>query len=169
MTSDRAAVILQTIEENPGIHFREIMRKTGLMNGVLAHYLAKLEDSQKIVALRQPRTARFYSSSVSEDDYAVIRALRRPTPRALILALLSKDGQSFQQLVDVVERSPPTISLYMTKLVKEGTVQVRLTNLKKHYWLTDRKRVERLLDDHGPGLMGKYTSNFEDMINPLGM
>ena len=34
----------ELIDDNPGIQFREIMRSSGLKNGVLSHYLKKLED-----------------------------------------------------------------------------------------------------------------------------
>jgi predicted transcriptional regulator len=45
--TDRDSQLQQIIEENPGIQFREIMRSSGLKNGVLSHYLGKLEKSGK--------------------------------------------------------------------------------------------------------------------------
>ena len=39
--TDRGLQIQQIIEQNPGIQFREIMRSSGLKNGVLSHYLGK--------------------------------------------------------------------------------------------------------------------------------
>lgn len=167
MTS-RADQILQIIEENPGIHFRGLMRKTGFMNGVLSYHLSKLEHNSKIIAMRAPRTSRFYSVQIPEEDFAVIKALRRPTPRALLLALLHDDGLSFVQLVKKTHRSPSTVSLYLAQLVKDGLVSARLAKLKKYYRLHDKEQLGRLLEDHGPNLLDRYASNFEDMINPLG-
>ena len=171
--TDKSDVILEAIESNPGINFRGIMRKTGLMNGVLSYHLAKLENNNLIIARRRPRTARFYSVRIPESDHAIIRALRRPTPRALLIALLHEDpknvnGLSFAELVERVKKSPSTVSLYLSQLVRESLVDVRMPKLKKHYQLRDRERVDRLLEDHGPSLVGRYASNFEDMINPLG-
>lgn len=171
--TDKSDAILRTIELNPGINFRGIMRKTGLMNGVLSHHLAKLERDSLIVARRRPRTARFYSARIPESDHAVIKALRRPTPRALLIALLyahpkSENGLAFAELVERTRKSPPTVSLYLSQLVRGGLVDVRLGEIKKRYRLRDRETVDRLLEDHGPSLIGRYASNFEDMINPLG-
>lgn len=165
--TDRADRILKIIESNPGIHFRGIMHKTGFMNGVLSHHLAKLEGSNRIVAERAPRTTRFYPNGIPESDFVVIRALRRPTPRALLLALLHDDGLSFVQLVARSGRSPSTVSLYLAQLVRDGLVRIRTIDLKKRYYLTDRGAVDRLLDVCGPGLLDKYAANFEDLINPL--
>ena len=171
--TDKSDVILEAIESNPGINFRGIMRKTGLMNGVLSYHLAKLENNNLIIARRRPRTARFYSVRIPESDHAAIRALRRPTPRALLIALLHEDpengnGLSFAELVESVKRSPSTVSLYLSQLVRENLVDVRPVKFQKRYRLRDRVRMDRLLEDHGPSLVGRYASNFEDMINPLG-
>ena len=171
--TDKSDVILGAIESNPGIHFRGIMRKTGLMNGVLSHHLAKLERNNLIIARRRPRTVRFYSVRIPKSDHAIIKALRRPTPRALLITLLHEEpentnGLSFAELVERVKKSPSTVSLYLSQLVRENLVDVRLAEIKKRYRLRDRERVDRLLEDHGPSLVGMYASNFEDMINPLG-
>ena len=36
---DRTQKLQELIDINPGIQFREIMRSSGLKNGVLSHYL----------------------------------------------------------------------------------------------------------------------------------
>ena len=38
---DRSKKLQELIDDNPGIQFREIMRSSGLKNGVLSHYLKK--------------------------------------------------------------------------------------------------------------------------------
>ena len=143
------------------------MRRTGFMNGVLSYHLGRLERRNLIVAKRGPRTSRFYSRDIPESDFAMIKALRRPTPRSVLLALLHSGELSFAQLVERSKRSPSTTSLYLTQLVKDGIVAVRMVNLRKFYRLTDREGIDRLLEDHGPGILDRYASNFEDMINPL--
>ena len=143
------------------------------MNGVLSYHLAKLEGSHLIIAGRRPRTSRFYSARVPESDHSTTGALRRPAPRAPLIALLNEDpknedGLSFSELVEKAKGSRPTVSLYLAQLAKEDLVDVRQVGLKKYYRLRDRKRVERLLEDRGPSLLGKYASNFEETINPPG-
>ena len=62
----RPEQILRTIEENPGIRFREIMDKLGLKNGALSHHLQKLELASVLRVERTPRVARFYPLSVKD-------------------------------------------------------------------------------------------------------
>ena len=163
--TDRNLQLQQIIEENPGIQFREIMRSSGLKNGVLSHYLGKLEKNGVIKATRGPRQIRFYPPQITEDESIVIKALRKQTPRDLILALIKKDGLEFSQLVQEVKKSPSTVSLYLSQLVEDGLVEVKLIQLKKRYHIKARDLIDKLIEDYRPGPLEKPTSGFEDIFN----
>ena len=139
---DRSQKLQELIDDNPGIQFREIMRSSGLKNGVLSHYLKKLEDGGVIKVMRGPRQVRFYSPSITEEESIVIKALRKETPRDLLLTLIKDDGLEFSQLVSEVKKSPSTVSLYLSQIVADG-----------------------LVEEHRPGSLEKSTSGFEDIIN----
>ncbi|QMU54018.1 MAG: winged helix-turn-helix transcriptional regulator [Nitrosopumilus sp.] len=163
--TDRDLQIQQIIEENPGIQFREIMRSSGLKNGVLSHYLGKLEKVGTIKSIREPRQARFYPLNITQDESVVIKALRKQTPRDLLLALIKDDGLEFSQLVKEVKKSPSTVSLYLSQLVKDELVEIKFVELKKRYHIKARDVIDRLIEDYRPSLLEKPTSGFEDIIN----
>jgi len=163
--TDRDLQIQQIIEKNPGIQFREIMRSSGLKNGVLSHYLGKLEKNGVIKATRGPRQIRFYPPQITENESIVIKALRKQTPRDLILALIKEDGLEFSQLVREVKKSPSTVSLYLSQLIEDGLVEVKLIQLKKRYHIKARDLIDNLIEDYRPGLLEKPTSGFEDIFN----
>ena len=75
--TERYMQIKQIIEQNPGIQFREIMRSSGLKNGVLSHYLGKLEKHGIIKVIRGPRQARFFPPHISEDESTVIKGVKK--------------------------------------------------------------------------------------------
>ena len=164
MTS-RDSQIQQIIEQNPGIQFREIMRSSGLKNGVLSHYLGKLEKNGIVKVIRGPRQVRFYPPQITEDESVVIKALRKQTPRDLLLALIKEDGLEFSQLVKEVKKSPSSVSLYLSQIVEDGLVEIRLVDLKKRYHIKARDVIDKLIEDYRPGLLEKPTSGFEDIIN----
>ena len=163
--TDRNLQLQQIIEQNPGIQFREIMRSSGMKNGVLSHYLGKLEKNGIIKVTRGPRQTRFYPPKITEDESKVIKALRRQTPRDLLLALVKDDGLEFSQLVKEVRKSPSTVSLYLSQIVSDGLVEIKLENLKKRYYIKERKLVDQLIEDYRPSLLEKPTSGFEDIFN----
>ena len=162
---DRDSQIQQIIEQNPGIQFREIMRTSGLKNGVLSHYLGKLERSGIIKSIRGPRQARFYPPQITEDESIVIKALRKQTPRDLLLALIENDGLEFSQLVKAVKKSPSTVSLYLSQIVEDELVEIKIVELKKRYHIKARDLIDKLIEDYRPSLLEKPTSGFEDIIN----
>jgi predicted transcriptional regulator len=163
--TDRDIKLQQIIEENPGIQFREIMRSSGLKNGVLSHYLGKLEKTGIIKVIRGPRQSRFYSPSITETESIVIKALRKQTPRDLLLALIENDGLDFSQLIKAVKKSPSTVSLYLSQIVDDGLVEIKLVQLKKRYYIKARESIDKLVEDYRPSSLDKSTSGFEDIIN----
>ena len=163
--TNRDLQLQQIIEENPGIQFREIMRSSGLKNGVLSHYLGKLEKSGIVKVIRGPRQARFYPPKITEDESIVIKALRKQTPRDLLLALIENDGLEFSQLVKAVKKSPSTVSLYLSQIVEDELVEIKIVELKKRYHIKARDLIDKLIEDYRPSLLEKPTSGFEDIIN----
>ncbi len=163
--TDRISQLQQIIEQNPGIQFREIMRSSGLKNGVLSHYLGKLEKNGIIKVNRGSRQTRFYSPQITESELIVIKALRKQTPRDLLLALIKEDGLEFSQLVKEVEKSPSTVSLYLSQLVKDELVETKVISLKKRYHIKVRNLIDKLIEDYRPNVLEKPTSGFEDIFN----
>jgi len=163
--TDRNLQLQQIIEQNPGIQFREIMRSSGLKNGVLSHYLGKLEKSGIVKVNRGPRQVRFYPPQITEDESIAIKALRKQTPRDLLLALIENDGLEFSQLVKAVKKSPSTVSLYLSQIVDDGLVEIKIVEIKKRYHIKARDLIDKLIEDYRPSLLEKPTSGFEDIIN----
>ena len=163
--TNRDSQIQQIIEQNPGIQFREIMRSSGLKNGVLSHYLGKLEKHGVIKVVRGPRQARFFPPHITELESTVIKALRKETPRALILALIEDEGLEFTQLVKAVKKSPSTVSLCLSQLVTDTLVEIKFIDFKKRYYIKARDVIDKLIEDYKPNFIEKPVSGFEDIIN----
>ena len=105
------------------------MRSSGLKNGVLSHYIGKLERHGIIKVERGPRQARFYPPRITEEESIVIKAFRKDTPRDLLLALIKEDGLEFNQIVKEVKKSPSTVSnTYLSQLVEDELVQIKFVD-----------------------------------------
>ena len=44
----RKDVVIDLIKKTPGVSYNEIVRETGLSNGVISHYLIKLMESGEV-------------------------------------------------------------------------------------------------------------------------
>ena len=164
---DRPTKLISIIKKNPGIQFREIMRTTGLKNGVLSHHLGKLERDGVVKAHRGPRQVRFYPLEITEYDSKIIKALRRSTPREIISSLILNEKLEFQAIVKNVERSPSTVSLYLSQLVADNVVLVKLEGRKKTYSIKDRFAVDKLIEEYHPTMVDKQAESFADTFTSL--
>lgn len=143
------------------------MRKSGLKNGVLSHYLKKFEKNGTIKVRRTPRRSRFYPPQTSEEESKAIRALRRQTSRDLLLALMENDMLGFKDLVKSSGKSPSTVSGHLSQMVRDGLVEIKFEDLKKKYHIKMKGVLDRLVEDYRPSRLEKPSSGFEDIINSL--
>lgn len=167
MTSKRRSQLREIIQKNPGLNFRDLMRFTGMKNGVLSHHLGNLEKAGLISSVRGPRQSRFYPPSFSEQESRIVRALRRRTPKSIIESLILAGPLEFGDIVDRVGRSSSTVSLYLSQLVDDGIVGIRLVDRVRTYGLENRDAIDRLIEDYRPGLLDAPASGLEDIISSL--
>jgi predicted transcriptional regulator len=164
----RNSQLIEIIEKNPGIKFRELMRVSGMKNGVLSHYLSRLEKSGNVQVHRGTRQTRFFPLKFGNEESKIISAIRTATPRDIILSLiLNENGLEFNEIVTHVKKSPSTVSLYLSKLIEDNIVGVKLVNRKKHYYIKDKIIIDKLIEDYHPNLFEKATTGLEEIINSL--
>jgi len=167
MIKTRHSQLLEIIEKNPGIKFRELMRASGMKNGVLSYYINNLEKNGTVQVKREPRQTRFFPLNINEEESTVIKALRRNTPREIIEALLVHDELNFGGIVSFVGKSPGTVSLYVSQLVSDQIIELQMNQRKKTYRIKDRKTIDKIIEKYHPTGVDKLTSSFEDIINSL--
>jgi predicted transcriptional regulator len=84
--------IVKCVNEIPGIRYRELLRITGVSNGVLSYHLNLLDNSGKIRVNRlNNRVTRYFSYDVSLHETYVIGLLRQETSRKIIMYILERE------------------------------------------------------------------------------
>jgi predicted transcriptional regulator len=164
---DRSSQVIETIEKNPGIKFCEIMRATGMKNGVLSHYTRKLEEKGVITVERSPRLTRFYPLGVDKNESTLIANLRQETPKNILLALLARDVLTFNEIVAKVQRSQSTVSLYLTQLVQDGIVESKYVYLKRIFQIKDRELVQKIINKYHPNILESSADHIADIFSSL--
>ncbi|HZS73926.1 MAG TPA: winged helix-turn-helix transcriptional regulator [Candidatus Nitrosotalea sp.] len=164
---DRITEIINTIEKNPGIKFREIMRKTGLKNGVLSYHARKLEENGSVKIERKSGETRFYPLFVTQEESIVITSLRRDTQRYILLSLLEGKLLTFNELVQKVKKAPSTVSTFLAKLVDDDIIGIKIVELKKVYFLKNVDMVREIIERYNPVLLERTAYNFADTFSSL--
>jgi predicted transcriptional regulator len=164
---NRVTQIIEVIEKNPGIKFREIMRETGMKNGVLGYYVAKLESEGSVKVDRSPGQTRFYPLGISGDDISLIKNLRQETPRQILASLLQYGMLSFNELVEKTRKSPATVSFYLSQVTRDDIIESKLVNFKKRYYVKDMEKLQKIIDKYHPSLIESSADHFADTFSSL--
>ena len=163
----REEMVFSEIKNNPGIRFRELMKKVGITNGVMSHYLRKLEENESVWIERTPRVTRFYSSDLSEDEAKLVKRLRQETPKKILVALVQNDQLTFKEIVLKIAKSPSTTSFYLSQLVKDNIVATSKSDFVKVYFNVERKRIANIIEEYHPDIIEQASDNFADIISSL--
>ena len=164
---DRSIEIINIVEKNPGIKFREIMRETGLKNGVLSYHARKLEENGSVKINRKSGETRFYPLCVTDEESNLITSLRRGTQRYILLSLLDDESLTFNEIVQKAKKAPSTISTFLGKLVDENIVGVKIIELRKVYFLINPDMVCEIIERYNPILLERTAYNFADTFSNL--
>ncbi|MGB9002838.1 MAG: winged helix-turn-helix transcriptional regulator [Nitrosotalea sp.] len=164
---DRVTQLIDVIEKNPGIKFREIMRETGMKNGVLGYYTSKLERDGSVKVNRSPGQTRFYPPGISDDDTLLIKNLRQETPRYILASLLQYGTLSFNELVEKTRKSPATVSLYLSQVTRDNIIESKLVDFKKKYYVKDIEKLQKIIDKYHPSLIESSADHLADTFSSL--
>lgn len=162
---NRAEKIIQLVIENPGIRFSEIMRETGIKNGVLSHHISKIEQTGKIMIERTPRVTRLYPCGMSQREALVIKHLKNPTSRKILTKLL--EGEStFKDLIHHVKKSQGTVSLCLKGLCEDKIVQRQLNKGVLIFQLIDKRLLNSIVERR-PSFIENTANNISDIFSSI--
>ena len=164
---NRISQIIKIIEKNPGIKFREIMRETGLKNGVLSYHAKKLEESGSVKIERSVGETRFYPLCVTEQESVLIKSLRQDTPQRIVLSLINEQPLTFSEIVSKVRKSPSTISVFLNRLVDDNVVEIKIVELKRTYRLKNLDMTREIIQKYNPILLERTAYNLADTLANL--
>lgn len=109
--------ILQTVEQNPGTHFRQIQRETGCSSTTLNHHLKSLNLKEKKVHGYR----RFYPEDICEDLELPLAALNHEV-RGLMLYKI-QEGIEQKKLGEEIGKSKSTVSTHLKVMKEDGLVK----------------------------------------------
>lgn len=144
---DRSSLLTDIIYKNPGLHFCEVIRMSGMKNGVLTHYLSKLESTGIINIKRERDKTRFFSPKITHEEVKIIKFLRKETSKKIIFSLIN-NGLEFREIVNKVGKSPPTISQNLSELINDDLVIFKLENANKKYFIKKNPLIKKLIEKY---------------------
>ncbi len=164
---DAQAILLKGIEENPGIRYRELLRLTGFVNGVLSYHLLALERANVIKVNRESRMTRYYPLSVSDKESTILKFVRHEPVRKILLFILEHDMCTFNEIVDHTGKAPSTVSLHLKRLREAGIILIRHGEYHQLYRVVERDLVAEVFSKYTTSFMDKVIDNYNEMLEEL--
>jgi len=164
---DIKVLLVKHIEQTPGIRYRELLRLTGLVNGVLTHHLAVLEKANVIKVYRESRVTRYYPVGVSDKESAILKFVRHEPTREILLFILENEMCTFNEIVDHTGKAPSTVSSHLKRLREAGIVSVRHGEHYQLYCIVEGDLVAEVFSKYTINFVDKVVDNYTEMLEEL--
>jgi predicted transcriptional regulator len=159
--------LMQCIDKNPGIRYRELLRLTSLANGVLTYHLKLLERSCLInVDRKKIRTSRYYTVNIPPEESDLIGYFRNDIVRQIIVFVLEHELCTFDEIVERFKKSPSTMSWHLKRLKDAGIISVYYGKYQL-YKVTNREVVAEVLYKYKESFVARIIDNYTEMIDEL--
>jgi DNA-binding transcriptional ArsR family regulator len=115
--------ILDAVEAQPGIHFKELLRRTGLPNGSLVHHVEQLRRAGLVVARAGNGYTCYFPRGPA--DGAKAGALKADGARKVLAAVKANPGASGLDVAHRTGLQPSTVAYHVQRLTEAGLLAGR--------------------------------------------
>ena len=153
--------IFECVRSSPGIHFREIQRRTNMPIGVLEYHLNYLVDKSLLSIDKHESFSRYFPcGQVSTEKQRILSSLRQEIPRGIILYLLRNPGATHGEVLKNFSISGGTLSYHVKKLVNRGVISLEKSGRESRLTVIDPDKVVDLLIVYRRTFLDKLVDDF---------
>lgn len=167
--------IYEIIETSPGLHFREIQRRSSLAVGSLQYHLDYLQKHHIIRTQTEGKFVRYYAvrgPSVETHPQAqvgqnMMAYLRHASTRKIIIFLLTEKRANNERIAEHIQLSPSTTSWHLDKLVEADILVRQREGRKTFFALTNPESARHLLVNFKQSFFDQAVDNFVELTMEL--
>jgi predicted transcriptional regulator len=149
--------IYETIEKNPGLHFRELLRKLNLNVGDLQYHLDVLEKEGLIISREEMGYKRYYPRAMENpEEKKYLPYLRQPIARKLIICLIENGAMTIESIERETGLKRTTLSYHIKKLVKNNILEKIENGNYIFYRVREEENIAKTII--------KYRGSFQDIL-----
>jgi len=165
---DRALVLttrkrlFDEIRAFPGIHFRELRRRTGLAIGSLQYHLDVLCKVRLIRAEKKGKFLRYFPliNEPNREEKETLSLLHEKNVRKIVLFLASKKRVTNKRLARFLHLSPSTVSFHMQKLLAANIVTKQRKGKRTYFSLVNPTLAKELIVTYRKSFLDKLVDSF---------
>ena len=154
--------IYSNIVKSPGLHFREIQRRTLIATGALQYHIEYLKKKSLIREEKEGKFSRFYALSSQVKNSKLMNLLRQDSVRKIVLFLMDRRKANLHSVSDGVSLGLSTTSFHLQKLVLSGVVLEKQLKGKVFFSIKDKESVLIMLLEYKESFLDVLVDNFID-------
>ncbi len=155
--------IYSTIVKNPGLHFREVQRRTNIANGAMQYHLDYLKKKNFIREEKEGKFSRFYALQTDVRDTKLMNLLRQDSVRKIVLFLMQKRRATLPVISKNVGLGLSTTSFHMQKLLSSKIVLQKTIRGKIYFNLGDKDSIMGLFVEYKKSFLDELVDNFVEL------
>lgn len=162
---DTRQKIYSIIRDTPGIHFRELQRRSNQAVGALQYHVDVLLKKNLIRAERLGKFVRFFpvEQEPPAEEKITLSLLRQENVRKIILLLLSKKNVSIQKISAFLDLNPSTVFFHLQKLENANLLVRKRKGKKVYFSLINPEKAKELIIDYRHSFLDELVDSFVEL------
>lgn len=149
--------IYALVQQFSGCNFHELERRAAIAPTTLQYHLHYLTKHGLITLQKDGNKIRYFIQHLQPEDKRLLVFLRQQNIRHLLLFILTHKTCRQKDLVEFLQLSPSTISLYLSRLIKNKVLQTVTKGKEILYKLA-------IVEDDLVALLITYKASFFDQL-----
>ena len=158
--------IYRLIEDEPGLHLRELERRSGVPLSTLRHHLRYLRQHGLVEAVEDKNVRRYFATNLAEPmDRRALAVLRQESLRRVVLYVLARGGSAdYQDIMKDLQIPPSTLAVYFSQLTQQGILTRRSIGRESRYDAVGPERTIRLLHRYRASFLDTLVDHLLDVV-----
>ena|SRR3989344_4802801 len=157
LTLESRRKIYVLVKQHPGCNFHELERRTAIAPTTLQYHLHYLTKHGLITLQKDGNKIRYFPQHLQSEDKRLLVFLRQQHIRHLLLFFLTHKTCRQKDIVEFLQLSPSTISLYLSRLIENKVLQTVTKGKELSYQLA-------IAEDDLVSLLITYRESFFDQL-----
>lgn len=154
------------ISEHPGIHFREIQRKSGAAIGQLEYHLYQLERMEKISIRKDGKLKRYFLiRDTGFNERKILYFLRKGISRDILLYLLENETAPAETFINGRRSRREKTEEIIDDMSEQGIILVEVHRNQRIMCLNEPEMMKAILKRFRESFLDSLTSNILSLLD----